>query len=80
MIPSQLSKRRTMKMLKMLNKNGVNFYSKKKKFFTSIKRKPISEMDCYNCSELCHLAHQCPKPKKDKYKKKNKEQDDSSDD
>ena len=34
---------RTMKMLKKLNKNGVNFDSKKKKFFTSSKRKPISE-------------------------------------
>ena len=66
-------------MLKKLNKNGVNFDSKKKKFFTSSKRKPISEMDCYNCGELGHLALQCPKPKKDKYKK-NKEQDDSSDD
>jgi len=72
--------RRTMKMLKKLNKNGVNFDSKKNKFFTSSKRKPISEMDCYNYGELGHLAHQCPKPKKDKYKKKNKEQDDSSDD
>ena len=37
-------------------------------------------MDCYNCGELGHLAHQCPKPKKDKYKKKNKDQDDSCDD
>jgi len=72
--------RRTTKMFKKLNKNGVNFDSRKKKFFTSSKRKPISEMDCYNCGELGHLAHQCPKPKKDKYKKKNKEQDDSSDD
>ena len=37
-------------------------------------------MDCYNCGELGHLAHQCPKPKKDKYKKKNKgKKDDSSD-
>jgi len=71
--------RRTTKMLKKLNKNGVNFDSKKKKFFTSSKRKPISEIDCYNCGELGHLAQQCPKPKKDKYKKKNKEQDDSSD-
>ena len=67
---------RTTKMLKKLNKNGLNFDSKKKKFFTSSKRKPISEMDCYNCGKLGHLAHQCPKPKKDKYK----EQDDSSDD
>jgi len=72
--------RRTTKMLKKLNKNGVNFDSKKKKFFTSSKRKPISNMDCYNCGELGHLAHQCPKSKKDMYKKKNKEQDDSSDD
>jgi len=61
--------RRTTKMLKKLNKNGVNFDTKKMKFFTSSKRKPISEMDCYNCGELGHLAHQCPKPKKDKYKK-----------
>ena len=36
-------------------------------------------MDCYNCGELGHLAHQCPKPKKDKYKKKYKgKKDDSS--
>ena len=41
--------------------------------------KSISEMDCYNCGELGHLAHQCPKPKKDKYKKKYKgKKDDSS--
>jgi len=66
-------------MLNRLNNNGVNFNSKKK-FFTSSKSKPIFEMDCYNCCELGHLAHQIPKPKKDKYKKKNKEQDDSSDD
>ena len=72
--------RRTAKMLKKLNKNGVKFDGKKKKFFTSNRRKPISEMDCYNCGELGHLAHQCPKPKKDKYKKKNKgKKDDSSD-
>jgi hypothetical protein len=37
-----------------------------------VKEKPISEMDCYNCGELGHLAHQCPKPLKDKYKNKNK--------
>ena len=36
-------------------------------------------MDCYYYGEFGHLAHQCLKPKKDKYKKKNKEQDDSSD-
>jgi hypothetical protein len=61
--------RRTTKMLKKLNKNGVNFDSKKKKFFNSSNRKPISEMDCYNYGELGHFAHQCPKSKKDKYKK-----------
>jgi hypothetical protein len=37
--------RRTTKMLKNLNKNGVKFDGKKKKFFTSSKEKPISEMD-----------------------------------
>ena len=73
--------RKTTKMLKKLNKKGVKFDSSKKKFFTSSKRKPISEMDCYNCGELGHLAHQCPKPKKDKNKKKFKgKKDDSSDD
>ena len=64
--------RKTTKMLKKLNKNSVKFDGKKKKFFTSTRRKPISEMDCYNCRELGHLAHQCTKPKKDKYKKKYK--------
>ena len=48
--------RRTAKMLKKLNKNGVKFDGKKK-FFISNRRKPISEMDCYNCGELGHLAH-----------------------
>jgi hypothetical protein len=72
--------RRTANMLKKLNKNGVKFDDKKKKFFTS-RRKPISKMDCYNCGDLGHLDHQCPKPKKDKYKKKYKgKKDDSSDD
>jgi hypothetical protein len=72
--------KKTTKMMKRLNKNGVKFDSKKKMFFTSSKRKPISEMDCYNCGDLGHLAHQCPKPKKDKYKKKYKDnKDDSSD-
>ena len=65
-------------MLKKLNKNSVKFDGKKKKFFTSNRRKPISEMDCYNCGELGHLAHQCPKPKKDKYKKYKGKKDDSS--
>ena len=49
--------RRTAKMLKKLNKNSVKFDGKKKKFFTSNRRKPISEMDCYNCGEVGHLAH-----------------------
>jgi hypothetical protein len=63
--------RKTTKMLKKLNKSGIKFDGKKK-FFTSRKRKPISEMDCYNCGELGHLAHQCPKTPKDKYRNKNK--------
>jgi hypothetical protein len=63
--------RKSTKMLKKLNKSGIKFDGKKK-FFTISKRKPISEMDCYNCGELGHLAHQCPKPPKDKYKNKNK--------
>jgi len=45
--------RRTTKMLKKLNKNGVNFDSKKN-IFTSSKRKLISQMDCYNYGELGH--------------------------
>ena len=57
--------RRTAKMLKKLSKNGVKFDGNKKKFFTSSRRKPISEMDCHNCGDLGHLAHQCSKPKKD---------------
>ena len=37
-------------------------------------------MDCYNYGELGHLAHQCTKLKKDKFKNKNKgKKDDSSD-
>ena len=71
--------KKIVKMLKKLNKSGIKFDGKKK-FFTSSRRKPISEMDCYNYGELGHLAHQCPKPKKDKYKKKYKgKKDDSSD-
>ena len=56
--------RRTAKMLKKLNKNSVKFDGKKKKFFTTNRRKPIFEMDYYNCGELGHLAHQCPNPRK----------------
>jgi hypothetical protein len=67
-------------MLKKLNKSGIKFDGKKKKFFTSIKRKPISKMDCCNCGELGHLAHQCSKPPKDKYKNKNKGKKDESSD
>jgi hypothetical protein len=48
--------RKTTKMLKKLNREGIKFVSRKKKFFSS-KIKPISEMDCYNCGELGHLAH-----------------------
>jgi hypothetical protein len=48
--------RKTTKMLKKLNREGIKFDSRKKKFFSS-KRKPIYEMDCYNCGELGHLAH-----------------------
>ena len=47
--------RTTAKMPKKLNKNGVKFDGKKKKIFTSTRRKPISEIDCYNCGELGHL-------------------------
>jgi hypothetical protein len=68
--------RKTTKMLEKLNQEGIKFDSRKKKFFSS-KRKPISEMDCYNCEELGHLAHQCNKPKKNKFKGK---KDDDSDD
>ena len=58
--------------------SGIKFDGKKKKFFTSSRRKPISEMDCYNCGKLGHLAHQCTKPKKDKFKNKYKGKKDDS--
>jgi hypothetical protein len=68
--------RKTTKILKKLNREGIKFDSRKKKLFPS-KRKPISEMDCYNYGELGHLAHQCNKPKKNKFKgKKNDDSDD----
>jgi hypothetical protein len=68
--------RKTTKMLKKLNIEGIKFDSRKKKFFSS-KRKPISEMDCYNYGELGRLAHQCNKPKKNKFK--GKKEDDNDD-
>jgi hypothetical protein len=68
--------RKTTKMLKKLNREGIKFDSRKKKFFSS-KRKLISKMDYYNYGELGHLAHQCNKPKKNKFKGKT---DDDNDD
>jgi hypothetical protein len=70
--------RKTTKMLKKLNWEGIKFDSIKKKFSSS-KRKPISKVDWYNCGELGHLAHQCTKPKKNKFKcKKDDENDDET--
>jgi hypothetical protein len=69
--------KKTTKILKKLNREGIKFDSRRRKFFTSSKRKPISEMDCYNCGELGHHAHQCTKPKKNKFK--GKKDDDSED-
>jgi hypothetical protein len=71
--------KKTTKMLKKLNKSGIKFNGKNK-FFTGSKRKHISKIDCYNYGELSHLAHQCPKPPKDKYKNKNKGKKDESSD
>jgi hypothetical protein len=64
-----LMAKKTTKMLKKLNREGIKFDSRKK-FFSSSKRKPILGMDCYNCGLLGHLAHQCTKPKKNKFKEK----------
>jgi hypothetical protein len=72
--------KKTAKMLKKLNKSGIKFDGKKKKFFTSPRRKPISEMDCFNCGELGHLAHQCTKPKKNKFKGKKDESSNEEED
>jgi hypothetical protein len=66
--------RKTRNMLKKLNRESIKFDSRKN--FLS-KRKHISEMDCYNYGELGHLAHQCNKLKKNKFKGK---KDDESDD
>jgi hypothetical protein len=58
--------RNTAKILKRLNKKGINFDFKKNKFFTKSKRKLIGEIDCYNSGKRDHLAHPCPYEKKDK--------------
>jgi hypothetical protein len=65
-------------MVKKINKEGIKFDSRIKEFFTSSsKRNPISKMNCFNYSELGHLAHHCSKPNKDKFKRK---KGDTSDD
>jgi hypothetical protein len=72
-----LMMKKTIKMLKKLNREGIKFDSRKKKLFTSSKWKPISEIECYNCGELGHLDHKCTKPEKNKFK--GKKNDDSED-
>jgi hypothetical protein len=62
--------RKRTKMLKKFNKETITFDLKKKNFLTSSKRKPTSKMNCYNYDKFGHLDHQCPKPKKNKYKDK----------
>jgi NADH dehydrogenase/NADH:ubiquinone oxidoreductase subunit G len=69
-VNSALMVNKTTKMLKWLNREGIKFDSRKKKFFFSSKRKSISEMDSNNYGELGHLAHQSTKPKKNKFKGK----------
>jgi hypothetical protein len=68
--------KQTTKMLRKLDKKGVKFNPKNKKFFVH-KKKSLKHMDCYNCEELGHLAHQCPLP--DKRKHKNNKKEDSDD-
>lgn len=65
--------RKTTRMLKKLNKGGYEFDSSKKKF-TPINRS-LANVDCFNCGELGHMAHQCTKPKKNKNKSKSKSDD-----
>jgi hypothetical protein len=51
-VNNALMVKKTTKILKRLNREGIKFYSRKKKFFSGSKRNPISEMDRYNCGEL----------------------------
>jgi hypothetical protein len=70
-----LTVKKTTKMLKKLNREGIKYNLRKIKIFTTSKRKSISRMDCYKCGELGHLSHQCTKPKNNKFK--GKKNDDS---
>jgi hypothetical protein len=63
--------RKTTKTLRKLDKE-VKFDPKNKKFSVS-KKKSIKNMDCYNCGELGHLAHQNPLPDKRKHKNHKKD-------